>query len=413
VNTVPIFRTLLVLSVLAVFAGPASAQNTDALFDDTVLHEVYLEMNPGDWEFLKRNYFDNTYYPANFRWNGQTADSSGIRSRGSGSRSGDKPGLRVDFDHYEKHQRFLSLKSVILDNVVQDFSLIKERLTMSLFRRMGIPASRETHTRLHVNGKFVGVYVIVESVDKAFLKRELGEDGGHLYEYKWTGQPYHFEFQGGDGSLYVPSPFKPETHEDDPKPEFLVEFIRFANESSDEDFQARIGEFLDVRRFARHLAVENFVSEIDGITGYAGMNNLSLYRFKASNKWQFIPWDKDRAFAEMSHPALYNISENALTRRLMNLPEFRDALVGALLRASEIAGGSGGWLEQEVERLSDQIRTAVYADPFPKCPNADVSCSAQYFEAEVERLRQFAMYRPALLHIQMVDLGMITTPAEP
>jgi spore coat protein H len=390
-------------------AAPAQSQNADALFDDSVLHEIFLEMNPADWEALKVNYFDNTYYPANLRWRDRMVESIGIRSRGSGSRNGDKPGLRVDFDRYEKDQTFLTLKSIILDNVTQDFSLIRERLSMSMFRQMGVAAPRVAHTRLHINGRFAGVYAIVESIDKAFLKRELREDGGHLYEYKWHAN-YYFDFRGADASLYVPVPFKPETHESDPQPEFIVQFIRFVNEAPDEDFQSRIGQFLDVGRFATQVAAENFVGEIDGITGYAGINNFYLYRFKGSTRWQFLPWDKDLAFSRTDHSALYNLSENVLTRRLMSLPEFRDAYFGALIRASEIAGGIGGWLEQEVERASDQIRTAVYSDPFPKCPDSNVSCSSSYFEAAVSNLREFAKYRTVLVYNELIDLGMIPPP---
>lgn len=52
--------------------------------------------------------------------------NAGIRSRGRGSRSGTKPGLRVDFDRYASDQTFLGLKSFILDNLTQDPSGVHE-----------------------------------------------------------------------------------------------------------------------------------------------------------------------------------------------------------------------------------------------------------------------------------------------
>jgi len=403
---VPIAFKLSLLCLLAVLVAPVSGQNAGALFDDSVLHDIFLEMSPTDWETLKANFSANTYYPGNLRWRDQTVQSVGIRSRGGASRSGDKPGLRVDFDRYERRQTFLSLKSVVLDNSTQDPSLIKERLVMSLFRQMGIPAPRMAHTRLYVNGQFAGVYAIIEPIDKDFLMRQVGENTGYLYEFDNNGI-YGFEYLGDDGSLYIPSPFEPETHEDDPKPEFLVAFIRFVNEAGDEDFQRRIGEFLNVEKFATYLAVETFISEIDGFTGFDGMNNFYVYRFNGANRWEFFPWDKDLTFSDPTHSVTHNFSQNVLIRRLMNLPEFRDALVGGLTRLSDIAGGAGGWLEQELDRAADQIRTAAYADTFHKCPGTNVSCSAEYFEITLSELRQFISLRNTYVANELHDLGMI------
>ena len=138
-----------------------------------MLQEVRLLINSKDWNALRTNYLDNTYYPCDFTWNGITVRNVGIRSRGLGSRNSTKPGLRVDFDRYSSQQKFLGLKSVILDNVTQDPSSMKERLTTMFLAKMGQPASRETHARLHVNNQYFSLYVIVESIDKDFLSGRL------------------------------------------------------------------------------------------------------------------------------------------------------------------------------------------------------------------------------------------------
>src|SRR5262245_8044409 len=171
---------------LLFFTATAAAQTQADLFDDTVLHEVRLEMKASDWKTLKQDFLDNTYYPANFKWRNVLVEDVGIRSRGTGSRSDIKPGLRVDFDRYEEKQKFVGLKSFILRNDTQDASMMHERLAMILFRRMGLYASREAHTRFYVNGQYIGLYTIVESVDKDFLKKNLGEDGGYLYKYDYN-----------------------------------------------------------------------------------------------------------------------------------------------------------------------------------------------------------------------------------
>src|SRR5688572_29207178 len=124
----PVMRTACVVALIAMSLLTAAAPNTAAqedptaaLFNSDVLHEIRLEINGTDWNLLKQNFQDNTYYPCYFKWNGQTVADVGIRSRGLGSRSAVKPGLRVDFNRY-RTQEFLGLKSLVLDNVTQDQS---------------------------------------------------------------------------------------------------------------------------------------------------------------------------------------------------------------------------------------------------------------------------------------------------
>jgi hypothetical protein len=74
-----------------------SAQTTDDLFS-TRRCSASTSSCIADWAKLKENFQTNTFYPADFKWNGQTVFNVGIRSRGRGSRNANKPGLKVDFD---------------------------------------------------------------------------------------------------------------------------------------------------------------------------------------------------------------------------------------------------------------------------------------------------------------------------
>ena len=74
---------------------------------------------------------------------------------------------------------------------------------MSFYARLGIPAPRETHVRLYVRGEYIGLYALVESVDKEFLARvygAIGEDtqnDGWLYEFVWQ-EDWRFTDLGTD-----------------------------------------------------------------------------------------------------------------------------------------------------------------------------------------------------------------------
>ncbi len=373
---------------------PALAETADELFDDRILHDVRLYIHPSDWRALKLNFTENTYYPADFSWRGSTVESVGIRSRGLGSRTDVKPGLRVDFNRYTKDQEFLGLNALVLDNVYQDPSFLREYLSMRVFRRLGLPAPREAFARLYVNDQYAGLYVLVEEINKDFLKRNFGQNDGHLYEYKWLTE-YRFERLGDGPDSYLDK-FKPVTHERDPDLGPLVELIRLANQASDQEFAARIPEFLDPKLFATHLAVENFLAEWDGIVGYAGMNNFYLYRLEESNRFQFIPWDKDVTLSKPEHPIHYNLDQNVLVRRVLALPEVLPAYLNALEAA---AGGcdTDDWLAGQLERAYALFREAALADPFKPRDNAG-------FEGSVQAARDFVRDRGGFVRWQLEAL---------
>jgi len=341
------------LSFILLAAGVSAGQTADDLFDTSYVHEIRLFVHPNDWTRLKKEFQENTYFPAELHWKGLVIENIAIRSRGGGSRNAEKPGLRVDFNRYEPEQEFLGLKSVVLDNMTQDPPMAREYMSMALFRRMGLAAPRESHTRLYVNGKYAGLYAIVEPVDKRFLERTLQEDSGYLYEYQWSGV-YDFGYRGDDVELYSPYPFEPKTNEKNPQAEVIVEFVRTVSQSSDEEFAAKVGEFVDWNQFLTYLAVESFVGETDGFTGEVGVNNLYVYRFKNSKKFYFIPWDKDATFSWTEQPVDLGIENNILARRALATPALRAIFVAALQACAE-AADLENWFEAEARRVTGMI----------------------------------------------------------
>ena len=372
--------------------------SADAFFDDTVLHEINLAINSKDWQSLSDNYLLDTYYPSDFRWRDKVVRNIGIRSRGNASRSAIKPGLRVDFDRYTTDQKFLGLKSFILRNNTQDPSSLHERISMLLFRRLGLPASRDAHTKLYVNNAYVGLYTIVESVDKAFLKRNVGEDEGYLFKYEWAG-PYYFEDHGSNPASYVPLPFKPETHESDPRPEFVMQFVQTLNQTSDAAFRTVLAEYLDLKKFIRHVAVEVFLADNDDFLGSGGMANFYFYRFQNTKLFTFIAWDKSNAFTDPAFSIWRNITDvptsqqNRLLTRALSYRDLYDLYLDTLMEcvssASAQETGSAdtrGWLEREVEREYAQVRDAALSD-------TDKPFTNDQFENAVNDLRRFARSR--------------------
>jgi len=391
--------SLLVIAGGLVMAGQTThpllgISATDALFDDTIVQEIRIDINDRDWQSLKVNFRENTYYPADFRWKDQVVRGVGIRSRGLGSRSPTKPGIRVDFNRFTGGQTFLGLKSVHLKNNVTDASNMHERISMLLMHRMGIPAPREAHAKLFVNNAYAGVYTMVEAVDKDFLLRTFGENEGYLFSYQWA-FPYYFTDRGTDPSAYVPVPFQPETHENDPKPEVIAEFVQKINHST--NFPVEITTYIDLKKFVRHIAVETFLADHDDFVGDAGMANFFLYRPPDTKQFGLIAWDKSEAFTSPLFDIFQHIRNvppergNQLVARALGMPEHLTTYLDTLLecvRSIDEPGSSDprGWLLREIDREDAQIHDASHTDPVKPFTNGE-------YDAAVAALRDFAQRR--------------------
>ncbi len=383
------------IGCLLLTTGSAQEAPPDAaeLFDDTVVHELHLEMHSGDWSQLQARYLENTYYPADLHWNGHVVRNIGVRSRGSGSRDARKPGLKLDFNEFVSGQTFAGLKSLALDNYRQDPAMLKESLSMQLFARAGVPAPRVSHARLYINGTYHGLYGILEPIEEPFLVSRFGEDHGYLYEFEWSGT-YRFEWLGDEPLRYAEM-FEAETRDDEPPAQLygsLVAFIRTATRASRSVWEREMSRYVDFEHLLTYLAVEQYLSDHDGLAGDWGLNNFYLYRFGDSERFQFIPWDKDVSFREVHRDVYAGLEEHWLFAAALERPHLKNVYRDALRRVAAIAderpeGSDGrGWLEAETQRLASLIRESAYADP-------SKSWSNERFEQEVGWMTTFARQR--------------------
>ncbi len=388
--------------LLLVFALAPSAQEQTAedLFGRTDLQRIDLWVHSSDWAKLKAEFRTNTYYPADMTWNGITVRNVGIRSRGRGSRSPHKPGLRVDFDRYTTAQRFIGLKSLVLDNVTQDASGVHESVAMSFYARAGIPAPREIHTRLYVNNEYAGLFVIVESVDKDMLARVFGtieedtQNDGYLYEFKWM-DDWKFGYLG-EGLIEYKYRFEPTTHESKSDEELyrpIEQLIRLANNTPPERYSTDLAPRLDIPAAIRFIAAQVFLAETDGFLGGFGINNLYLYRLENSDVHTFIAWDADNTFYHPEYPTNSGVNDNVLMRAFMAVPEYNEMFRSELRRNIEIAEADD-WLNTEVIRHIQRVDTAMREDPWKPVSN-------NVYEGKANEMLNFPRARIAFVRCEL------------
>lgn len=379
-------RSLSLVLAQALLLSAAPARAADPMFDAGRLHEVRIVIDSSDWKALRDNYRTNDYYAANVSIDGEVIEQVGVRSRGKGSRSGEKPALLIDTNKYVAGREFHGYKTIVLLNLVQDQSMIRESLALPVFAAMGIPASQIGHARVTVNDEYWGVYNIKEDVTKPFLQGNLGDKEGNLFKYEWADE-WGFSTRGGNADAYIPLPFEPKTNEKSLDPTALLEFVKAINDSPDASFLSEVSKYVDPDQFLTYIAVENALAESDGILGGQGMNNFYLYQLTGQSKFVFIVWDKNTSLQNPTWPLYNRVDANVLARRLLAIPSKKQLYVDQVKKAVSTYVNSS-WLEPKLEALYTLIRESAIADTKKPYSNND-------FELAVSGLRGIIAGRQA------------------
>ena len=346
-------------------------------------------------------------------------DNVGIRSRGHGSRSPIKPNLRVDVNRYAPGQTFLGLGSFVLKANNQDASMLKERSVFKLWDRTGLPASRETFARLYVNNVYYGVFLLTEELRTEYTQRYLNDTNGDLYEWKPINDGYHFEWNptctdkipqacSTDPAKWAPFPWNPEENKATYDMTPTISMIRDFTQVADADFEKTISAQMDLKLWAFHNAIENYVADYDSILGDVfGMNNFWIYRYAGTNFHQFLLWDKDSSYDYAGRSIFQNADRNVLMKRTLALPNRRAQYLESEYKTAVLAGGAGGWLEWEIKREYDLASGSIREDPFKQYGDAGVTKDSnnELFEAQVLKDYKFVQDQVPVCHAGTGDRG--------
>lgn len=201
--------------------------------------------------------------------------------------------LKLDFDRHDDRFRLDGLKKLNLHAMAADPSKMRERLGYSLFRDMGVVASRAVHARLYINGEYQGVFAAIEELDGRFAANRFPADGnGNLYSVLWPTSTITEE----DAQAALRT-------NDDPGVADVSDFMSFRNavvNSSDADFASKMAPYLDFDDLARYIVVDRGINNFDGIMafyfgpGYGPNNQNYAWYNTGGGKFTLIPWDFDK-----------------------------------------------------------------------------------------------------------------------
>ena len=305
----------------------------DHFFDTSRLIKIDLKVEPADWDKVRVQHRSLvktlrtdippseqkkpfSYVSANLTIDGTDIGRVAIRKKGFvGSLDYDRPSLKIQIDQYEKKKMFAGVDTLTLNNNKQDGSRVHQLVGYQFFRAAGLPASHCNLALVSVNGKSLGVYSNVESLDKHHFRRAFKSAKGTLYE-------------GTVCDFHVHSLVRFERKFGSKKAIASIKNASIALDSDDRSILGKLGRYLDLDRFYRYWAAEVLVGHWDGYV--SNKNNYFVYFDSKSERLHFLPWGLDQLATDRNmfwrqgfDPPKSIKADAAIPRRLYKNPEAR------------------------------------------------------------------------------------------
>lgn len=236
-----------------------------------------------------------------------------------------KRSWKVDFEVGGSADRLHGMERVNLKAMYNDPSQMREAIAWRLLDRAGVPAAHHTYATFSLNDRYMGLFSVIEQVDKKFLKDRFGRnDRGNLYK-AYCGEigcatlEHRPDLGGRDdgrqyfapGSRLDDRTYRLKTNEDDPSLntyDDLAVLVRAVNgigvpgDFASDAFRAAAESVLNVRAFLRWAGANVLLGSWDNY--FATPSNYYLYNsgpagdergFMDRPYFTFVPWDYDNS----------------------------------------------------------------------------------------------------------------------
>ncbi|KAI9239569.1 MAG: coth protein-domain-containing protein [Podila humilis] len=277
------------------------------VFDVSQIATIHLTVDPAKFDDMMNNPMDQERkgIKAGFRFinanKTYSADMVKIKISGHGSRKFRKVSLHVKFKK-NKGGLFFDRSAIKLRAEYVDPSMIREKLYLDLLNSVGVGSSQGSYSRVYVNGKPHGLYLMVEDIEESMLMHTIHH--GAIKDKKALGSLYQMgtavEFKGPRTADYKQNLYKNIIRGDNPKDEPMQQFIAFMKDLQDWDPTDTEGiafwnQRLDLDGFLRSMALEYLTGAFD--SSWWSAHNYYMYYNPQLKVWQFIPMDFDHSFS--------------------------------------------------------------------------------------------------------------------
>jgi hypothetical protein len=235
----------------------------------------------------------------------------------------------------------------LLNNAVQDRSLLNEHLAYSLYRRAGLAAPRTAHALVVLNGRAYGFYVVREAFDKRFLRTAFGDGRGNLYEGNCC-----MDFAAPLGS---PALLELKDEEEGRTRRDLEALAAVVENAPDDTLEQELEALLDVDAFLTGYALEAALAHWDGFA--FNLNNYYLYRRPRDGRFVLLPHGMDQLMDRPGFDPL-QAPQSRLPWRIWAHPA-----LNARLRARMLQVVREVWDEPSLRERAEAVRAVLETSP--------------------------------------------------
>ncbi|AOY75500.1 CotH kinase family protein [Clostridium formicaceticum] len=302
---------MIFISVIA-FVFISSRQSYKNFPSDLDFPTIYLYMEEEDVENLyERDFLSDQRIQGFAKTSPKDKDAKKVevRFRGDSTRYLPKKSFNVRF---EEEQDFLfGSNRMNLNASYTDPSLMREKISMDMFKELGLPAPRAAYFNLYINNIYEGLYLHVERIDENLLSHFDLNGKGTLVRDTFAANLQKEEMEraslfGYDiGSIENQEALLREnfSYRGDPDWQSVIDLADWVyNTPAGEDFYIGFQERFYLEDFIDWLAIHVLIGDIDS---FADDYWLYLDHEDPDAKWRVIPWDKDLTFGSTYRPQVY------------------------------------------------------------------------------------------------------------
>ncbi|HYV91528.1 MAG TPA: CotH kinase family protein [Chitinophagales bacterium] len=294
-------KKIVVISILILSSISSFSQNPgDTLFNSSHIHEINIT-------FTQPNWWDSLMYYkmhadsfnlstqtmiGDFIIDGTPIDSVGVQLKGNSSFGypGRKKPIKITFNEYVSGKKLEGLTVLNLNNNMLDPTMMREKLLLDFMNKKGLAAPRCTYAKVSYNGQYVGLYKMIEQVDKEFIMTHYNDWGGNLFKGDPQGS---LMWLGNDPASYYPFY---ELHSNNTTNDWsdLVNLIDNINNTPASGFYDTLETNLNTTPCIQQWAARNLFVDLDAY--FHAPHNYYLYHNTATNKFEWSTWDVSVAF---------------------------------------------------------------------------------------------------------------------
>ncbi|MBP5304570.1 MAG: CotH kinase family protein [Lachnospiraceae bacterium] len=158
----------------------------EKIFDDSYVHTIDIQID--DWDAFIETATEENYTNVDVTIDGENYKNVGLRAKGNTSLStvaqlgSERYSLKIEFDEYQDNFTYYGLDKLCLNNLIQDYTMMKDYLTYKMMGEFGAAAPLCSYAYLTINGEEWGLFLAVEAVEESFLERNYGRTYGELYK---------------------------------------------------------------------------------------------------------------------------------------------------------------------------------------------------------------------------------------